>query len=230
MWSAKRVATSSEPGRAGGPVVGDGRLKEVTGAVHLVEVEVGPALAGPLAREVGVEVAVRPLRRGDDGDHLVDHRFELGVGIGTGGQRPGGGFQPLVDVGVVEVAALKRPVELARPPAGGCRSARSPRAAGTATAASPRGCARMPRRPERVVDRDRVDRQPAAGERTGCGPYRRRTAPRPLMLLRSPCLRWRPSVARPLLERPGGQPAHDRALGDDRQDHDRDHHRHARDC
>jgi hypothetical protein len=71
-------------------VVRDGRLKEVSGTVHLVEIEVRPALAGPLAREVGVEIAVGALRIFDHRDGLRDHRFKLQVrlGIGTGGHCP----------------------------------------------------------------------------------------------------------------------------------------------
>jgi hypothetical protein len=97
-------------------VVRDGRLKEVAGAVHLVEIEVRPALAGALAREVGVEIAVRALGSFDHGDGLVDHRFQVRLGIRTGGHSPRCGLQPLVDVGVVEIATLELAVQLAGRP------------------------------------------------------------------------------------------------------------------
>ena len=57
------------------------RLEQVAGAVQLVlDGEVGPALVRVLEGEVGVQVAVGLLRRGHDGDHLVDVPLDLGVG------------------------------------------------------------------------------------------------------------------------------------------------------
>ena len=87
--------------------VGDGGLDQVTGAVELMGAgQLGPALGellGAAQRVEGVEVAVRELGGGDGGDHVVDRGIEGGIGIG--GQRPGCGLQPLVDIGVVEVHA-----------------------------------------------------------------------------------------------------------------------------
>ena len=95
-----------------GPEVGHGRLEEVARAVHLVQVEVGPALGGPLEREVRVQVSVRPLGILDLGDGCVNHPLQLGVG--TFGERPCCGLQPLVDVRVVEVDPLILAADLAR--------------------------------------------------------------------------------------------------------------------
>jgi hypothetical protein len=72
------------------PEVGHGCLEEMARAVHLVQVEVGPALCGPLEREVRVEVSVRPLGVLDLGDGGVYHTLQLGVG--SFGERPGGGL------------------------------------------------------------------------------------------------------------------------------------------
>ncbi len=97
---------------AGGLVVGDGRFVHVPGVVELVaDAEVGPALgAGPGGRVGGVvgagrvEVAVRLLGQGDDADELVEASLEGRVGVKMEGV--GGGLHGLVDVGVVEAAAL----------------------------------------------------------------------------------------------------------------------------
>jgi hypothetical protein len=65
---------------AGGPVVGDGGLDEVAGAVHLVlDGHIGPALVEAGEREVAVEVPIGALGRGDGGDEFVDGAFEGGV-------------------------------------------------------------------------------------------------------------------------------------------------------
>jgi hypothetical protein len=97
---------------AGCTKVGHGGLEEVAGAVHLVQVEVGPAFVRPLEGEVRVEVAVRLLGVGYLGYGGVHHPLQVGVGVG--GERPGGCFEPLVHVRVVEVEAPERSVYLAR--------------------------------------------------------------------------------------------------------------------
>ena len=86
---------------AGGLEVGDGGLDQVAGAVQLVPVaQVVPAHLGLDVDEVGVEVAVGLLGRDDLVDHVVHHGLELGVGVG--GQRVGGGLDPLGRVRVAE--------------------------------------------------------------------------------------------------------------------------------
>ena len=103
-------------------MVGDGGLDQVPGAIQFVFIaQVGPALSTSIVREVGVEVTVGLLRIGDLGDHSAGHLrqgfvLRLGPkgGIGAGGERPRGRFEPFVDVGVVVVSALEGDVQLAR--------------------------------------------------------------------------------------------------------------------
>jgi hypothetical protein len=94
-----------------GPEVGHGCLEEVARAVHLVQVEVGPALGGPLEREVRVQVSVRPLSVLDLADGDVYHTLQLGVR--SFGERPCSSLEPLVDVRVVEVDPLVLAADLA---------------------------------------------------------------------------------------------------------------------
>jgi hypothetical protein len=96
---------------ARGPEVGHGGLQEVARAVHLVQVEVRPALVGPLAREVRVEVAVAPLGVCYLGYGGVHHPLKVRVRVR--GEGPRGRFEPLVYVRVVEVEAPERCVQLA---------------------------------------------------------------------------------------------------------------------
>jgi hypothetical protein len=145
---------------AGRAAVGDGGLEEVAGAVELVEVDIGPALAGAVAGEVGVEVAVRPLGGGDRGDGGLDVGRQRGVGAGMGGKGPARRLQPLVEVGVVEEAAVVGAVDLAG------RAVEIVQAAGRLDLL-PLGRDRDPAvalqagRPEGVLDRPGVDRDGA---------------------------------------------------------------------
>ena len=114
MWSASFVATVEEVRLARGPVVRDGRLDHVPGAVELVVVaEVGPPPARLLDDVIAVEIAIRELRRGELGDDLVDPLRQHGIGMR--GQRVRGRLERLVDVGIHE----HRPGEPARGPGRG---------------------------------------------------------------------------------------------------------------
>jgi len=91
---------------AGGAIVSDGRLEEMPGAVQLVAgAAVRPPALRLLERVVAVEVAVGLLGGGDPGDDLVDLPVEVRVAVGL--EQVGSALQHLVDVGVVEVNALK---------------------------------------------------------------------------------------------------------------------------
>jgi hypothetical protein len=156
---------------AGGAAVGDGGLEEVAGAVELVEVDVGPALAGAIAGEVRVQVAVRPLGGGDRGDGGLDVGRQRGVGAGMGGKGPARRLQPLVEVGVVEEAAVVGAVDLAG------RAVEIVQAAGRLDLL-PLGRDRDPAvalqagRPEGVLDPPGVDRdgaEPGEGTAPGVG-------------------------------------------------------------
>lgn len=95
---------------AGRPVVGDRGLDEVTGAVQLVppaQVLVAAAVRGHL--EPGVQIAVGLLGIRDQRDDPIHIGGQPGrgsrAGLDRSGRRaelPGGGLQPLVDVGVHE--------------------------------------------------------------------------------------------------------------------------------
>src|SRR5215211_756599 len=98
--------------RSVSPEVGDCGLEEMACAVHLVQVEVGPALGGSLEREVRVQVSVRPLGVLYLGYGVVDHPLQVGVRVG--GERPGRRFEPLVHVRIVEIDPLILAADLAR--------------------------------------------------------------------------------------------------------------------
>ena len=60
MWSAKRARHVEQAALAGRPVVGDGRLERCP--AQYISCSPSPSTAaGPLEREIGVEVAVRAL-------------------------------------------------------------------------------------------------------------------------------------------------------------------------
>ena len=90
----------------GGAVVRDRRLGEVAQAVHLVQdLEVGPALGRAVDAEVGVEVAVLVLGRGEQLGQVVELVGERRIGPGR--QAPRRRLHPLVDVGVGVVAPVE---------------------------------------------------------------------------------------------------------------------------
>jgi hypothetical protein len=145
-------------------VVRHRRLDEVPGAVELVPIaQVAPALALALDREVAVEVAVLALRGLQHADRGVDHRLDpRPLGVARAGQRPARRLQPLVDVGVVELAA-----DIGAVPRAG-DAAEVVEAAGLLQVLELPGDRLLAvganaRRPDRIVERDGVDRHRPVG-------------------------------------------------------------------
>ena len=166
-----------QPGLARRLRVGDGRLDEMAGAVHLVPVSgVLPALLGLHEREVRVEVTVLLLRSGDELDDRVDAFFHRLVA--RHGERVGRAFDDLVDVGIVEEVALVLPLLLSR------RDREVADAAGDLALVEVRvergGPVRLEaRRPEPVVDLHRRERHglTRVSSRRRCGFPRLRAHP-----------------------------------------------------
>lgn len=91
---------------AGCVMVGDGRLYQVASDVQLVGVpEFSPAFVALASSVEVVDVAAWFLGVGNLLDDCIDLSFKDRVGVGR--QTPGGGFEPLVDIGIVEVKAFK---------------------------------------------------------------------------------------------------------------------------
>ena len=100
-----------------GVVIGHRRLHQMTGAIELV----GGSLLKPLLRfhhgEPYVEVAVRPLMRGDLLHRLIDHPFQPGIFFLL--QDVGGGLYPFRHIGIIEDVGLMRVAGLPIEPEGG---------------------------------------------------------------------------------------------------------------
>ena len=109
------AADLQQPVAAGGPVVRDGGLDQMPGAVQLVApAQVAVAARAPARLEPAVEVAVgllRVLDQPDDTLYIAGEPPGLGRVRVQPGQLPGCGLQPLVDVRVHE---RKVAAELAR--------------------------------------------------------------------------------------------------------------------
>src|SRR3954465_15334614 len=67
--------------------------------VHLMVRKIGPTLAGALEHEVGIEITVRLLSRGDLLYRSLHQPLKLGVRAAS--QRPGNSFHPLIHIGVI---------------------------------------------------------------------------------------------------------------------------------
>ncbi len=131
------------------------------GAIEFVHVaQVGPALIGALPAEIGVQIAVISLRRGDVGDRRIHHLGDAFIRLD--GERPRGGFDPFIDVGVVEIQSAEVAVCLAR---GAAEVRQPPRLFEQAILRWNRDLAigGQARGPERVVQRHGSQRQRRQG-------------------------------------------------------------------
>ena len=91
---------------AGGLEEGHARFNHMPGAVKLMAFgQIGPALSWRLRREVGIEIAIFTLGRGNQLDNLIGGTFQLGIRLLA--QRPCDGFQPFRHVAVLEHHAVK---------------------------------------------------------------------------------------------------------------------------
>lgn len=98
---------------AGGLVVGDGGFDQVAAAVKLVSLrQILPAVFRMLNGDVGIEIAVVLLRAGNEIDRLVRQALKLGSRTILNTERHG--FNPFVEVGILENGALVASLPLPR--------------------------------------------------------------------------------------------------------------------
>ena len=94
---------------AGGLMVGDGRLDHVPGAVELMVVaQVCKTLVKPVDDVVGIQVPIRLLGAGDEGDELLERLLQLRVGMVL--QAEAGRLYPFGKVAVLENIAAELPL------------------------------------------------------------------------------------------------------------------------